>query len=194
MSPVAHPVGAGVPDGPHRRTFEYWRTLVYPSVGVGFYPARRLYFAFACMPPVAIFLSTAKEIWKRTPPKTDGFWRRFCPLLPLLAKGGRSGERNIPAPEGAEHSLPEARRRGPPHSSLYPWLRIKFTLPRQFAPPDVPSGGNPVISPLHGGNESRLRNSANSRRTRGGPLRRTGKLADSICAKRLTPRYTPGCG
>ena len=119
---------------------------------------------------------------------------RFCPLLPLLAKVGRSGERNIPAPEGAEPSLPEARRRGPPHSSLYPWLRIKFTLSRQFAPPDVPSGGNPVISPLHGGNESRLRNSANSRRTRGGPLRRTGKLADSICAKRLTPRYTPGCG
>ena len=26
------------------------------------------------LPPVAIFLSTAKEIWKRTPPKTDGFW------------------------------------------------------------------------------------------------------------------------
>ena len=26
------------------------------------------------MPPAAIFLSTAKEIWKRTPPKTDGFW------------------------------------------------------------------------------------------------------------------------
>ena len=98
MSPVAHPVGAGVPDGPyrrtleyrrtlvypsvgagvpdgpHRRTLEYRRTFVYPSVGVGFYPARRLYFAFAFMPPVAIFLSTAKEIWKRTPPKTDGFW------------------------------------------------------------------------------------------------------------------------
>ena len=28
-------VGDGVPDGPHRRTFEYWRTLVYPSVGAG---------------------------------------------------------------------------------------------------------------------------------------------------------------
>ena len=58
---------------------------------------------------------------------------RFCPLLPLLAKVGRSGERNIPAPEGAEPSLPEAPRRGPPHSSLYPWLRIKFTLSRQFS-------------------------------------------------------------
>ena len=127
-------------------------------------------------------------------PKTVGFWRRFCPLLPLLAKVGRAGARNIPAPEGAEPSLPEARRRGLSHFSLYPWLRIKFTLSRQFAPPDVPSGGNPVISPLHGGNESRPRDSANSRRTRGGPLRRTGKLADSICAKRLTPRYTPGCG
>ena len=50
------------------------------------------------LPPAAIFLSTAKEIWKRTPPKTIGFWRRFCPLLPLLAKAGRSGERNVPAP------------------------------------------------------------------------------------------------
>ena len=29
---------------------------------------------FFSMPPAAIFLSTAKEIWKRTPPKTDGFW------------------------------------------------------------------------------------------------------------------------
>ena len=66
-------------------------------------------------------------------PKTIGFWRRFCPLLPLLAKVGRSGERNIPAPEGAEPSLPEARRRGLSHSSLYPWLRIKFTLSRQFS-------------------------------------------------------------
>ena len=36
-------------------------------------------------------------------PKTIGFWRRFCPLLPLLAKAGRSGERNIPAPKSAEH-------------------------------------------------------------------------------------------
>ena len=29
---------------------------------------------FFSMPPAAIFLSTAKEIWKRTPPKTNGFW------------------------------------------------------------------------------------------------------------------------
>ena len=35
MSPVAHPVGAGVPDGPYRCTLEYRRTLVYPSVGAG---------------------------------------------------------------------------------------------------------------------------------------------------------------
>ena len=35
MSPVAHPVGVGVPDGPHWRTLEYRRTLVYPSVGAG---------------------------------------------------------------------------------------------------------------------------------------------------------------
>ena len=28
-------VGAGVPDGPHRRTFKYRRTFAYPSVGAG---------------------------------------------------------------------------------------------------------------------------------------------------------------
>ena len=56
------PVGASVPDGPHRRTFEYWRTLVYPSVGVGFYPARRLYFAFSFLPPAAPFLPLLEEM------------------------------------------------------------------------------------------------------------------------------------
>ena len=55
------PVGDGVPDGPHRRTFEYWRTLVYPSVGVGFYPARRLYFAFSFLPPAGIFRAPARH-------------------------------------------------------------------------------------------------------------------------------------
>ena len=54
-------VGDGVPDGPHRRTFEYWRTLVYPSVGVGFYPARRLYFAFSFLPPAGIFRAPARH-------------------------------------------------------------------------------------------------------------------------------------
>ena len=37
-------------------------------------PAR----SFLFMPPAAIFLSAAKEIWKRTPPKTDGFWISSC--------------------------------------------------------------------------------------------------------------------
>ena len=32
---VPYCVGVGVPDGPHRRTAEYRRTLVYPSVGAG---------------------------------------------------------------------------------------------------------------------------------------------------------------
>ena len=30
-------------------------------------------------------------------PKTVGFWRRFCSLLPPWAKGCRAGARNIPA-------------------------------------------------------------------------------------------------
>ena len=64
------------------------------------------------LPPVAIFLSTAKEIWKRTPPKTDGFWRHFCPLLPPLAKAGRSGERNVPAPRPRTKRYPSGSAGG----------------------------------------------------------------------------------
>ena len=45
-------------------------------------------------------------------PKTIGFWRRFCPLLPLLAKVGRSGERNVPALGGAEPSPAAVGRNG----------------------------------------------------------------------------------
>ena len=60
-TPTDAPVGDGVPYGPHRRTFEYWRTLVYPSVGVGFYPARRLYFAFSFLPPAGIFRAPARH-------------------------------------------------------------------------------------------------------------------------------------
>ena len=52
------------------------------------------------------------------------FERRFCPLLPLLAKVGRAEARNISVPRTDAQN---------PHSSLYPWLRIKFTLSRQFS-------------------------------------------------------------
>ena len=38
------------------------------------------------MPPVAIFLSTAKEIWKRTPPKTHGLWISFRPIATAVQK------------------------------------------------------------------------------------------------------------
>ena len=38
------------------------------------------------MPPAAIFLSTAKEIWKRTPPKTKGFWISLVRLQPRYKK------------------------------------------------------------------------------------------------------------
>ena len=36
----------------------------------------------------------------------------------------------------------------PVQFSLYPWLRIKFTLSRQFSPPDVPSAGDPILNRL----------------------------------------------
>ncbi len=54
----------------------------------------------AFMPPVAIFLSTAKEIWKRTPPKTHGLWISFRPIVTAVQKG--------PAPDRL-HSYPRCR-------------------------------------------------------------------------------------
>ena len=45
----------------------------------------------ACMPPAAIFLSTAKEIWKRTPPKTIGFWISLSSNCNCGAKRFRTG-------------------------------------------------------------------------------------------------------
>ena len=41
---------------------------------------------FFSMPPAAIFLSTAKEIWKRTPPKTRGFWISLVRFQPRYKK------------------------------------------------------------------------------------------------------------
>ena len=41
-------------------------------------------------------------------PKTVGFWRRFCILLPPSAKGCRAGARNIPA--GGKHADAGAAR------------------------------------------------------------------------------------
>ena len=72
-----HPVGAGVPDGPHR----FSSTL---PAGLFRAPARHPFahggpLIFLFLPPAAIFLSTAKEIWKRTPPKTHGLWNSFAP-------------------------------------------------------------------------------------------------------------------
>ena len=41
---------------------------------------------FFSMPPAAIFLSKAKEIWKRTPPKTNGFWISLVRFQPRYKK------------------------------------------------------------------------------------------------------------
>ena len=59
-------------------------------------------------------------------PKTIGFWRRSFPhFFRCWKKWGRRRQKL--------KNVTHARRRGPPHSSLYPWLRIKFTLSRQFS-------------------------------------------------------------
>ena len=74
LGPVApaaaspHPVGAGGLGGP------------FPS---------------SSMPPAAPFLSAAKEMGERTPPKTNGFWNSFRPITATPQKGPR---RIAPAP------------------------------------------------------------------------------------------------
>ena len=74
LDPVApaaaspHPVGAGGLGGP------------FPS---------------SSMPPAAPFLSAAKEMGERTPPKTNGFWNSFRPITATPQKGPR---RIAPAP------------------------------------------------------------------------------------------------
>ena len=74
------PVGAGVPDGPHRRTFEYRRTFVYPTVGAGVpdgpFSVLRLRVApVSCMYASGGHISfNSERNMEKTPPKTDGFW------------------------------------------------------------------------------------------------------------------------
>ena len=60
------------------------------------------------------------------------FERRFCPLLPLLAKVGRSGERNISVPprQCAECPLPLLKEMGPPATK-----RNNFAAGGKNAPP-----------------------------------------------------------
>ena len=50
------------------------------------------------LPPAAIFLSTAKEIWKRTPPKTDGFWISLSSNCNCGAKRFRTGSPALLSP------------------------------------------------------------------------------------------------
>ena len=61
------------------------------------------------MPPAAIFLSTAKEIWKRTPPKTNGFWISFRPIATAPQKGPHRIT-PAPIPAAAPTSLAKVRR------------------------------------------------------------------------------------
>ena len=60
---------------------------------------------FLFLPPAAIFLSTAKEIWKRTPPKTHGLWNSFRPLAITAQKGPhRIACTSIPAAAPMHHT------------------------------------------------------------------------------------------
>ena len=58
-------------------------------------------FPSSSMPPAAPFLSAAKEMGERTPPKTNGFWNSFRPITATPQKGPR---RIAPAPIPASAS------------------------------------------------------------------------------------------
>ena len=64
---------------------------------------------FFSMPPAAIFLSTAKEIWKRTPPKTNGFWISLVRFQPRYKKVPHRIACN-PIPAAAPTHRAETRR------------------------------------------------------------------------------------
>ena len=75
-APVMHFVGAGVLDGP----FIFFRRESSAPSGAGhFWPQRPAAQALS-VPPAAPFLSAAKEMGERTPPKTNGFWISFRPI------------------------------------------------------------------------------------------------------------------
>ena len=93
MSPVAHPVGAGVPDGPYRRTFEYRRTLVYPSVGVGVPDGPFSVLRLRAAPASCIclrrpyFFQQRKKYGKERRQKPMVFGFPFRPIVTAVQKG-----------------------------------------------------------------------------------------------------------
>ena len=96
MSPVAHPVGAGVPGGPHRRTLEYRRTLVYPSVGAGVpdgpFSVLRLRAAPAsCMYASGGHISfNSERNMEKNAAKNQRFLDFPCPIPTTVQKGSAS--------------------------------------------------------------------------------------------------------
>ena len=109
MSPVAHPVGAGVPDGPHRRTLEYRRTLVYPSVGAGVpdgpFSVLRLRAA-----PASCFYASGGHIsfnsernMEKNAAKNQRFLDFPCPIPTTVQKGSASN-RLYPHPHCRSHA------------------------------------------------------------------------------------------
>ena len=82
------------------------------------------------MPPAAIFLSTAKEIWKRTPPKTDGFWISLSSNCNCGAKRFRTGSPALLSP--------------------LPLLRTAFERPQWAHPAHTYLAMSPVAHPRRG--------------------------------------------
>ena len=150
MSPVAHPVGAGVPDGPHRRTFEYRRTFVYPSVGAGVpdgpFSVLRLRAAPAsCMYASGGHISfNSERNMEKNAAKNQRFLDFPCPIPTTVQKGSASN-RLYPHPRCRSHAprgdAPVCYRAAGllrPYRRFPEYRRTQIDAPRRGRRPDGP--------------------------------------------------------
>ena len=82
----------GVSDGP---LYFLSARRIPRRLGAGHFWPQRPAAQTLSVPPAAPFLSAAKEMGERTPPKTNGFWNSFRPITATPQKGPR---RIAPAP------------------------------------------------------------------------------------------------
>ena len=122
--PVMHFVGAGVLDGP----FIFFRRESSAPSGAGhFWPQRPAAQALS-VPPAAPFLSAAKEMGERTPPKTNGFWISFCPFATAVQKGSTTNRL---------YSYPRCRS----HVSNRSVLLYQYKMAAPWAAPTLAAAG-----------------------------------------------------
>ena len=127
-SPVTHLVGAGVPDGPYRRTAEYRRILVYPSVGAGVPDGP---YRFSSVPPIGgIPRFRARVTFGRSGPLTFLFHASGGPIsFSSERNGGKNAAKNQWFLEFLSSDHSHAAKRPTPNRSC-PYPRCRFHVPQ----------------------------------------------------------------